>query len=393
MARQRISEYTAKSLVHRHLPSPYAGLAQTPETSINDIIDQLDPNASYVVKVDQGVKKRFKQGLIRLDVSTEEIKDAIDELAKKGYDRFLIESYIPHEADRERYLAFQRVREGIRLLYSDQGGIEIESAEEDIRSTIYTPERHDELADALALAPTQLKALISTFDNYYCSFLEINPYLPNDDSCQLLDLAIEVDSAAEFFVNGAWTHDDFVQTRTLTPAEQAVQNLDGQSQASLKLQILNPDGSIFMLLSGGGGSIVLADEIYDQGAGEKLANYGEYSGNPSREETYLYTHSMLELLIESSAEEKILIIGGGVANFTDVRTTFQGIIDALDENKAALKKDQFRVFVRRGGPYQEEGLSLMESFLDQHGWNGQVSGPQMPLTDIVIKALKELKND
>jgi len=38
------------------------------------------------------------------------------------------------------------------------------------------------------------------------------------------------------------------------------------------------------------------------------------------EETYIYTQNLLNLLLQSQASPKILIIGGGVANFTEVVT-------------------------------------------------------------------------
>src|SRR5207244_5834547 len=119
------------------------------------------------------------------------------------------------------------------------------------------------------------------------------------------------------------------------------------SQASFKLDLLNPDGSIFMLLSGGGASIVLADEVYNLGFGKQLANYGEYSGNPNEEEVYLYTKNLLNLLLHSKAHQKILIIAGGVDNFTDIRITFKGIIKAFEEVKEQLSEEQTTIYFKR----------------------------------------------
>ena len=118
-----------------------------------------------------------------------------------------------------------------------------------------------------------------------------------------------------------------------------------------------------MLLSGGGASIVLADEVANLGYGKLLANYGEYSGNPSAEETYIYAKNILTLILKSESENKVLIIAGGVANFTDIRVTFNGLIKALEEFKSELNKQNLKIFVRRGGPFQKEGLSKMEIFL------------------------------
>lgn len=56
---------------------------------------------------------------------------------------------------------------------------------------------------------------------------------------------------------------------------------------------------------------------------------------------------------------KLLIIGGGIANFTNVAATFKGIITALKEYKLKLQEHKVRIFVRRGGPNYQEGLKAM----------------------------------
>lgn len=56
---------------------------------------------------------------------------------------------------------------------------------------------------------------------------------------------------------------------------------------------------------------------------------------------------------------KILLIGGGIANFTNVAATFKGIVRALKEFQHQLKQHKIRIFVRRGGPNYQEGLNVM----------------------------------
>ena len=125
--------------------------------------------------------------------------------------------------------------------------------------------------------------------------------------------------------------------------------------------------------------------------GKSLANYGEYSGNPNAEETYIYTRNVLSLMLKSNAPKKVLIIGGGVANFTDIRHTFKGVIQALEEFAQVLQKNNVKVFVRRGGPHQEAGLSMMKKFLTENKLLGEVTDQSMVLTDIVSLALKTVK--
>jgi succinyl-CoA synthetase beta subunit len=289
------------------------------------------------------------------------------------------------------------------------------------------------ITNALKLPQSFLPNLIQTFNTHHFTFLEINPLVVisgktppsplftkegekeplaiskaerktkkssprfakegvRGSSIHLLDLAVEVDTAGAFFVHHHWTKADFVtgSLKQKTSQEKTIENLANQSQASLTFNLINPNGAIWVLLSGGGASIALADEAYNLGHGDQLANYGEYSGNPNDEETYIYTKNVLALMLQSKAKKKVLIIGGGVANFTDIKKTFAGIIRSLDEVKDKLAQQHLKVYVRRGGPNQDAGLKHMADFLKSADLYGHVSGPDMPLTDIVQEALKYL---
>lgn len=54
-----------------------------------------------------------------------------------------------------------------------------------------------------------------------------------------------------------------------------------------------------------------------------------------------------------------MIIGGGIANFTNVATTFKGIVRALQEYQLKLAEGKVVVYVRRAGPNYQEGLRIM----------------------------------
>lgn len=119
------------------------------------------------------------------------------------------------------------------------------------------------------------------------------------------------------------------------------------------------------------------DTICDLGGTSELANYGEYSGAPSEQQTYEYAKTILSLMThEKHSQGKVLIIGGGIANFTNVAATFRylytsnlecsfimwisrGIITALIEFKDRLIEHNIKIFVRRAGPNYQEGLRRM----------------------------------
>jgi len=387
MSRKRLSEFRAKTILYAALSQPYKGVEV--DTSLPDWQDVLPKgDGVYVVKVDQAVKGRFKKGLVRLNRTATQLRADIKALAAHGYRYFLIEPYREHDAADERYLLLQSTRAGTSLTTSKHGGVDIEGHADALSTLPYTPGM--KLAD-IDLPKGALDALVVTFAQHHFCFLEINPLLATSQGIELLDAAVEVDDEAEFFVDG-WAESDFrrLTNRQLTPEELTVAELGAQSQASFTLEVMNPAGSIFLLLSGGGASVIVADEVCNEGRGEQLANYGEYSGNPSTEETELYTSQVLSLLVASPAPKKALIIAGGVANFTDIRATFTGVLAALKKYEATLRKQGVGIYVRRGGPHEQEGLAMMRRYLEEVGLTGSASGPELPLTEVVGQAVQHI---
>lgn len=384
MARKKLSEAKAKNILYAALGKDYAGKTLDAETDWHKTIESLEEDR-YVVKVDQAEKGRFKKGLVKLDRDKTSVAQDADELFGKGYRFLLLEPYRAHQDADERYLSIERTREGNKLSFSKSGGVDVENQPDAMINTIYS----ENFPESIDVPRASLSSLVKAFDDNHFSFLEINPLLVGEDEVTLLDAAVEVDGEGMFFED-AWQEGDLRQPRgrALRQEELIVQELAAKSQASFSLEVINPDGSIFLLLSGGGASVVVADEVFNLGYGKQLANYGEYSGNPNLEETQIYTEQIVKLLLKSSATNKVLIIGGGVANFTDVRTTFKGVVAALEAHQDELKEQGVKVYVRRGGPHEKEGLAAMRSYLEGTGLLGHVAGPELLLSDIVGLAVK-----
>jgi succinyl-CoA synthetase beta subunit len=378
MARVKLSEYTAKKIL---LGERYSGV-QLRSGAISI------PAGRWVAKVDQGIKKRFKQGLVVVDKGEADIRAAIASWEAKGFSQFILDPYFEHDAQNDRYISFERVREGVRVLYARDGGVDIEAHPEAVQTfLIRTANDVAQIAETTGVPAPFLERVFVAFDKEFFAFLEINPLVVQDGTAELLDAAALVDSAGEFFVRDSWKGDDVITARSKHPAEDAVEALAATTPASLKLSVINPNGALFFLLSGGGGSIVIADEVQVQGLGGALANYGEYSGGPTREETFLYARQIAALMLGSTAPKKALVIAGGVANFTDVKKTFLGIIDALTEVAPRMREQGIKVFVRRGGPNEAAGLSLMYDFLERESLLGAVYGSNEVITRAVEEAI------
>ena len=295
MARVKLTEHAAKAL----LIDGYTGVALS-LASLDKDVEKLAANRRYIIKVDQGIKKRGKQGLIRLDVTKESAEQAVQELAAKGFTRFIAEEMVPHDTTDERYVSIERVRDGFRILYSPQGGVDIEDHPESIV-------QYDTVG-AVPLPQAFLNHLVDVMDQEHFSFVEINPLLVMGDDCVMLDAAVLVDSAADWQTK--WASEDIVEATQKIESEQTILALNEGSPASFSFRVLHTEAPIWLLLSGGGASITIADEAANRGKADLIGNYGEYSGGPSREETQLYTEAVIQQLYLSLAPKKAIVIAG-----------------------------------------------------------------------------------
>jgi len=84
---------------------------------------------------------------------------------------------------------------------------------------------------------------------------------------------------------------------------------------------------------------------------------------------------------------KFLLIGGGIANFTDIAKTFTGIVQAVEEYKEKITDTNVEIYVRRGGPNYVEGLNIMKNLGAKLGIPIEVYGPETHMTKIVSLAL------
>ena len=177
--------------------------------------------------------------------------------------------------------------------------------------------------------------------------------------------------------------------RTMSKEEAFISELDAKTGASLKLTIINSAGRVWTLVAGGGASVVYADAIASAGFASELANYGEYSGAPSESQTYQYAKTVFDLMLRAPKHPngKVLFIGGGIANFTNVAATFKGVIRALRDVAPLLNEHKVSIWVRRAGPNYQEGLKNIKHVGNELSLDMHVYGPDMHVSGIVPLAL------
>src|SRR2546426_408236 len=94
----------------------------------------------------------MKKGLVVLNKSPGEIKTELKNFQEMGYNNFIIEPFVPHDKSSEKYLSIERVRDGLQVLYSQKGGIDIEENQKEVQKKIISSEEDTrEIASFLSL--------------------------------------------------------------------------------------------------------------------------------------------------------------------------------------------------------------------------------------------------
>ncbi|KAF8327082.1 ATP citrate lyase isoform 2 [Amanita rubescens] len=343
-----------------------------------------------VAKPDQLIKRRGKAGLLALNKTWDEAKTWISERAGKPQkveavtgtlNNFIVEPFLPHPSNTEYYVCITSAREGDNVLFTHEGGVDI--GDVDAKALVLNIPVTEPFPSRETIAETLLKhvsaekketlvdflvRLYSVYVDLHFAYLEINPLVVLDavdggePQVCYLDMAAKLDQTAESLCGPKWAiardltvyqqnESSSVKAassgksvvnadrgppmvwpapfgRDLTREEAYIQKLDASTGASLKLTVLNAEGKVWTMVAGGGASVVYSDAIAAHGFAHELANYGEYSGAPSEGQTYEYAKTIIDLMTRGSPQPdgKILIIGGGIANFTNVAATFKGII-------------------------------------------------------------------
>jgi len=417
MAQRGIREYDAKRLLAKYMPQyqsdfSYQGtiVLVSPDTDIDDLAAK-NPwlmKEKLAVKPDQLFGKRGKHGLVLLDATWQEARRYLKE--KMGAEmavggvagrltHFLVEPFVPHVD--ELYVAITSTYDGDDIFFSAEGGVSVEEKWEKVIK-IHVPilegidkvEIGSQLPAVLGERKIAVEKFLRAIFKFYAetgfAYLEINPFAFSKEGIVPLDMVAKLDDAEEHWQRKRWEGLEFPEPfgRSPTKEELFIKDLDSKTGASLKLTILNPKGRVWTMVAGGGASVIYSDTICDLGFSREMANYGEYSGDPSTEETYYYTKTILDLMTRAKDPRgKILLIGGAIANFTDVASTFKGVVMALEEYQDKLREAKVKIYVRRGGPNYELGLKMMRDLGSRLKIPLEVYGPETHMTRIVPMAL------
>ena len=445
MAQKAIREYDAKSILAKHWDKYFPNFTYAYETVMVQSGSELKEAAAekawlnekkLVAKPDMLFGKRGKNGLVLFkdakpgDVTLDKAASWIDEKSEGNQEvyfsfdgdtpagepsvdrltHFVVEPFTPHEQAEEYYVSATCVGDDDVIYMSAEGGMEVEEGWDEKVTEVAFPitAREEEIAEKIrANVPADVAEKDKANFAEFCigffkayrelnfAYLEINPFVMQGNKIELLDMVAKLDDTAGFLMVDAWGDVEYPTAfgmEAKSPEVEAVEEADAKTGASLKLTLLKPDARIWTMVAGGGASVVYADTIADMAGIDDLANYGEYSGGPTTGETKFYAETILDLMTrekDAQGREKIMIIGGAIANFTDVAKTFTGIIQAFENYAEKMKEVGIKIYVRRGGPNYEKGLKDIQEAADRLGLWIDVHGPDTHVTDIVRMALEE----
>ena len=445
MAQKAIREYDAKSILAKHWDKYFPDFTYAYETLMvqngTELQEAAKTNAwlnekKLVAKPDMLFGKRGMNNLVLFrdekpgDVTLAKASSWIDEKSSTEQEvyfsfngdtptgepsvdkltHFIVEPFTPHTDKEEYYVSATCVGDDDVIYMSAEGGIAIEEnwdekvtevafAITDTEEQIANKIRANVPADVAEKDKANFAEFCIGFFKAYrelnFAYLEINPFVMQGSKIELLDMVAKLDDTAGFMMVNEWgdvSYPTAFGMEDKSPEEEAVELADSKTGASLKLTILKPEARIWTMVAGGGASVVYADTIADMAGIDDLANYGEYSGGPTTGETRFYAETLFDLMTrekDAQGRGKVLIIGGAIANFTDVAKTFTGIIQAFETYQEQLKSVDVKIYVRRGGPNYEKGLKDIKEAADKMGLYIEVYGPETHVTDIVRMALEK----
>lgn len=409
MAQLPIREYDAKRLRSLYSWTPYAWVLVDSEAQIQEIVPILQdaiPNWLRVVKPDQLFWKRGKYGLVGVKLDVQGVKDRL--LAHRNetrtingvtdlLDTFLIEPFVPHEA--EYYISLSTERDADLVRFSVSWWIDIEENWESVREVrvgvreqlgeehlvwLLGMDRHTSLA-MTGEVEKFIYEFFQFFRQYGFTSLEVNPFVQTaDGATSCLDMVAKVDSCE------AWRQKERARyihrvkpfgTR-LHPSESLVESVDEKTGASLKLTVINPEGRLWFLLWGGGASVIVMDTMAQRGLLHEVANYGELSGNPDEESNSAYVTTLIETMLANGKSGQYLGLVWGIANFTDIVALVKPLCRVLKSYAPVLVERNITILMRRGGLRVEQAMQLLEKTCTELWIACKIYDDEYYLTDV-----------
>ena len=351
-----IHEYQGKEILGSFGVRTQRGIvAQTAEEAVKAAKELTEQTGTgwHVIKAQVHAGGRGKGGGVKLAKNLKEVEQIAGEIigmnlvtpqtsaeGKKVHQVYVAEDvYYPGDSEPEEYymsVLLNRATGRNMIMYSTEGGMDIETVAEETPHLIFTEEidpatgilpfQARRIAFNLGLSGTAFKemtkfvmSLYTAFDKSDSSLFEINPVLKTSD-----DKILAVDAKVTLDDNALFRHKDYAEMR-----DKREENPTEVEAKEVGLNYVDLDGNVGCMVNGAGLAMATMDLIKQ--AGGEPANFLDVGGTADAKRV----EEAFRLILKDEKVEAILVnIFGGIVRCDRVA---QGIVDAYKNMGDAIK--------------------------------------------------------
>ena len=342
-----LHEYQGKEILNSFGVQIQRGyVAETPEQAVEAARKLTEETGTgwHVIKAQVHAGGRGKGGGVKLAKSLDEVRDLSNQIlgmqlitpqtsaeGKTVHQVLIAEDvYYPGDSEPKEYymsVLLDRAAGKNMIMYSPQGGMDIEKVAEETPELIFTetvepdtgllPFQARRIAFNLGLSGKAFKemtkfvfALYKAYENSDSSLFEINPVLKTSD-----DRVIAVDSKVTIDDNALYRHKDYAEMRDIRE-----ENPIEVEAKAVGLNYVDLDGNVGCMVNGAGLAMATMDLI--KMAGGEPANFLDVGGTADAERV----ETAFKIILRDPNVKAILVnIFGGIVRCDRVA---QGIVDA-----------------------------------------------------------------
>ena len=371
-----LHEYQAKELLNTYGVPIQRGYALSDIKDLDYISNKLSTETGtkfFVVKAQIHAGGRGKGGGVKVAKNADELKSYASSIlgmmlktpqtSKEGklVNKILIaeDVYYPGENKHEEFyisILLNRSSSKVMIMYSTEGGVDIESVAENTPNLIFyeevnpsiglMPNQARKVAFNLGLSGVSLKNMIkfisSLYDAYIktdASLLEINPVLKTSDN-----KIIAVDSKMVIDDNSIFRHNSYADLR-----DESEENPVETEARSVGLNYVDLDGNIGCMVNGAGLAMATMDLIKQSGG--EPANFLDVGGTADADRVEV----AFKLILQDTKVKAVLVnIFGGIVRCDRVA---KGIVQAYKNMKDQIKVP---IIVRLEGTNSKEAKKIID---------------------------------
>ena len=395
-----LHEYQAKELLNTYGVPIQRGYTLSDIKDLDNISNKLSTETAtkfFVVKAQIHAGGRGKGGGVKVAKNADELKSYASSIlgmmlktpqtSKEGklVNKILIaeDVYYPGENKHEEFyisILLNRSSSKVMIMYSTEGGVDIESVAENTPNLIFyeevnpsiglMPNQARKVAFNLGLSGVSLKNMIkfisSLYDAYIksdASLLEINPVLKTSDN-----KIIAVDSKMVIDDNSIFRHNSYADLR-----DESEENPVETEARSVGLNYVDLDGNIGCMVNGAGLAMATMDLIKQSGG--EPANFLDVGGTADADRVEV----AFKLILQDPKVKAVLVnIFGGIVRCDRVA---KGIVQAYKNMKDQIKVP---IIVRLEGTNSKEAKKI----IDDSGLKIFSASSFSNVTEIIKEVLK-----